>query len=91
MGPFPGGNSSFQLFAGKAAVERGLEIDPTNAAFFLVRGRLLLLEMNSAAGERERARAASEAVEALTRAESLNPLLARRCAPLLSQARNLGG
>ncbi len=89
---FAGGEDpNADLAAGLVAVEKGLEIDPTDPAFFLVRGRLLLLEARAAIDERERSRAAIEAVEALTMAKNLNPLLDRTCGSLLAEVQSLGG
>ena len=74
---------------GLAAAERGLEIDPTDADFLLVKGRLHLIEASAADEEAARRRAADRAVEALTAAESVNPLLEETCDPLIAEAHRL--
>ena len=77
------------LATGLAAAERGLEIDATDADFLLVKGRLHLIEAKAADGEASRRQAADRAIEALTAAESVNPLLEETCNPLIAEARRL--
>ena len=79
------------LASGFADADRGLEIDPTDADFLLVKGRLHLVEARAAEGEAERRNAASLAVEALASARGANSLLETICNPLIAQARELGG
>ncbi|MFV2073480.1 MAG: protein kinase, partial [Thermoanaerobaculales bacterium] len=74
------------LASGFADADRGLEIDPTDADFLLVKGKLHLVEARAATGEAERRRAASQAVEAFESARKANSLLEATCSPLIAEA-----
>ncbi len=80
-----------EIEIGLSAVARGLEIDSSDAGFYLMRGRLLLLEARAATDPDMRERFAADAAEALTTAENINPLLDHQCAPLLAEALRAGG
>ncbi len=77
------------LGEGLGDAARGLEVDATDPDFLLVKGRLHLLGAQAANHEAERREAARNAVEALTTAAGLNPLLEPTCAPLIVEAQRL--
>lgn len=77
------------LSTGLFATDRGLAIDPTDADFFLIRGRLYLLEARTAEEASSRHEAVERAVVALETAENFNPLYEKTCRPLIAEARRL--
>ena len=83
------GDPAEVIASGILAADRGLEIDRTDAEFFLVKGRLLLIEARSAGDAPSRNEAADRAVQALEAAESFNPLYEKTCKPLIAEARSL--
>jgi len=83
------GDPTEALATGLLAADRGLAIDATDAEFFLIKGRLLLIEALAAGEENARHEAANLAVHALEAAESFNPLYEKTCQPLIAEARGL--
>ena len=83
------GDPTEALAAGLVAADRGLAIDATDAEFFLIKGRLLLIEARAAGEENARHESADRAVQALETAESLNPLFEKTCQPLIAEAHRL--
>ena len=83
------GDPAEVIATGLLAADRGLEIDRTDAEFFLVKGRLLLIEAHAAGDAPSRHEAANRAVVALEAAESFNPLYEKTCRPLIAEARGL--
>jgi serine/threonine-protein kinase len=84
-----GENPGQVLSEGLNEAERGLALDSADADFLLVKGWLHLLGARAAELEAERRDAAQRAVEALTAAEGLNPLLELTCDPLIAEAQLL--
>ena len=83
------GDPTEALATGHLAADRGLAIDPTDAEFLLIKGRLFLIEARAAGEENARHEAADRAVQALESAESFNPLFERTCEPLIAEAHRL--
>ncbi len=83
------GDPAEVIASGLVAADRGLEIDRTDAEFFLVKGRLLLIEARAAGDVPSRHEAADRAVVALEAAESFNPLYEKTCEPLIAEAHRL--
>ncbi len=79
------------LRTGFEAAERGLAIDPTDAEFLVVRGRLRLVAARNSGDEAGRRLAAEEALAAFRSAAGLNPLFATACSPFIVEAREFLG
>jgi tetratricopeptide (TPR) repeat protein len=83
------GDPTEALATGLLAADRGLAIDATDAEFFLIKGRLLLIKARAAGERPSRHEAADSAVQALEKAESFNPLYEKTCKPLIAEAHRL--